>query len=80
MDERLISLEAVNAFETWMKELPESTDYDPEVIGYRLLELCEEYCVEDFDEILYLLNQYYDQVEEYVPKSKRYIIESYFNY
>ena len=77
-EDMYISLEAVNAFETWMKELPTYTHIDYKTYGNRLLELSEEYEVENLDEIVYLLRQYWPQLEEYIPASERYTIESCF--
>lgn len=80
MEEMYVSLEAVNAFETWLKELPEATIYDSKKFASRLVELAEEYEVENPDEIIYLLRQYWSQLEEYIPASERYLVESCFEY
>lgn len=79
-EEMYVSLEAVNAFETWMKELPTYTYVDYKAYGNRLLELSEEYEVENLDEMIYLLRQYWPQLDEYVPASERYVIESCFTF
>ena len=76
MNENMISLEAVNCFETWMKEVPMAIDQDPEKYGNRLLELAMEYEVEDLNELIYLFRQYWPQLEEYIPSSARYTLES----
>jgi len=75
-----VSLEAVNAFEKWMRELPEAINTDPKLFANRLLELAEEYEVENLDEIVYLLRQYWSQLEEYIPASDRYTVESCFEF
>ena len=80
MEEMYVSLEAVNAFEKWMRELPEAINTDPKLFANRLLELAEEYDVENLDEIVYLLRQYWSQLEEYIPASDRYTVESCFEF
>ena len=75
-----VSLEAVNAFETWMKELPSSIHRDVTKYTNRLIELVEEYEVEDTYEIVYLLRQFWPQLEEYIPASERHYVESCFEY
>jgi hypothetical protein len=80
MEEMYVSLEAVNAFEKWMRELPEAINTDPKLFANRLLELAEEYEVENLDEIVYLLRQYWSQLEEYIPASDRYTVESCFEF
>jgi hypothetical protein len=80
MEEMFVSLEAVNAFEQWMRELPEAIHTDPKLFANRLLELAEEHEVENLDEIVYLLRKYWSQLEEYIPASDRYTVESCFEF
>lgn len=74
IDENMISLEAVSAFEAWMNELPKSNLYYTDFFmhGSRLRELAEEYDVENLEEVLYLLEQWFNNLEEeFITGGKR---------
>ena len=69
--EEYISLEAINCFEEWMKQFDPKQDFDCAEAGAVLREFATNYEVEDDNEIIYLLNKYFTEEDEYISMYKR---------
>ena len=71
-----VSLEAINAIENFMNaEVSFETEESWLAVGSLYRELVEEECVEDDQEAVYLLNQYFDNLgSSGLSKDKRDIV------
>ena len=69
MEEIYVSLEAVNAFDEFMKKECYCGTFEAK--GCMLRDLTEKYEVEDDNEILHMLNQWFIQNKEYITARQR---------
>ena len=76
MEQMYVSLEAINAIENFMNaEVSFDTEESCLAAGSLYRELLEEECVEDDQEAVYLLNQYFDNLgSSGLSKDKRDIV------
>lgn len=76
MENMFVSLEAINAIENFMNsEISFESDKSCLAAGSLYRELVEAECVEDDEEAIYLLNQYFDNLgSSGLSKDKRDIV------